>query len=84
MRAFAGGNWSEWLRLNPLAPLMSLAMLLLGFDLLRSILVVGTARQALQGRLGTVLTRGVVVVAVLEVALWLARIAGLFGGPVPV
>lgn len=44
----------------------------------------GSLARAGTGRLARLVLAALAVVAVAEVALWLARFAGLFGGPVPV
>ncbi len=69
--------------LNPLAPLMSLA---LGAFLVRAVwleLTDGHLHRLGDG-FGNVITRALLVVAVLQIVLWGFRFAGFFGGPVPV
>jgi len=84
MLALAHGDLAGLLRFNPLAPLMTLFVVLLSLQALGSVLTTGTFRRVGGGRVGLVVSRGILLVAALEVALWVARFAGLFGGPVPV
>jgi hypothetical protein len=84
MLALASGDLAGLVRYNPLAPLMSLLVAALVGQALGSLLATGTFRRVGDGKLGAVVSRGVMVVASLEVLLWLARFAGFFGGPVPV
>jgi hypothetical protein len=44
----------------------------------------GDFRDFAEGRVGRVLKRAVLVIAVLEGILWIARFFGAFGGPVSV
>lgn len=69
---------------NPLGPVMALLLGVLGVQSLVSVLRHGDARGAGEGRVGTVVTRGIYVVVALELILWGARFLGAFGGPVPV
>jgi hypothetical protein len=71
-------------RFNPLAPVMTLLASTLALQGLLSLLRSGTLAGLGEGRVGVLVARGAVVVALLEVALWLARFGGAFGGPVPV
>jgi hypothetical protein len=84
MIALASGDLHGFLRHNPLAPFMTLIVVVLAFQALSSMLTTGSLRRVGDGAVGALVTRGVLVVAVFEVALWLARFGGLLGGPVPV
>lgn len=69
--------------LNPLAPVMSL---LFGLIMARAIYLewVDGHTQRLGEGFGALLTRALVLVAVLETVIWACRFFGFFGGPVPV
>jgi len=84
MVALARGDLAGVLRSNPLAPLFTALVALLGVQALASIGRTGGLDEVASGRFGSRLARALVVVAILEVALWLARFGGLLGGPVPV
>ena len=84
MLALASGDWASVLRYNPLAPFMTLLVVLLAVQAMASVVQTGTLRRVGDGMIGLLVSRGVLVVAALEVALWLARFGGLLGGPVPV
>lgn len=84
MLALASGDWSSVLRYNPLAPFMTLLVVLLAAQALASVVRTGTLSRVGDGVIGLVVSRGILVVAALEVAVWLARFGGLLGGPVPV
>lgn len=84
MLALIAGDLHGFLRYNPFAPLMTLAVVALAVQAMSSVLETGTLRRVGEGTIGMVISRGVLVVAVFEVALWLARFGGLLGGPVPV
>ena len=84
MLALAHGDLASYLRFNPLAPFMSLLVGVLVLSAFHSVITTGTFGGVGAGRLGTALARGAVIVAFFEFALWIARFAGLFGGPVPV
>jgi hypothetical protein len=49
-----------------------------------SMLIRGDLGRVGEGRFGILLKRGVMVVALGEVVLWIARFFGALGGPVPV
>lgn len=83
MLALVAFDLQSVVRFNPFAPLMSLLVAALVGQAMASLLTTGTFRRVGEGALGTVVSRGVIVVASLEVVLWLARFAGFFGGPVP-
>jgi hypothetical protein len=84
MLALATGDLHGLLRYNPFAPLMSVLVAALVGQALSSLVTTGTFGRVGTGAIGQLVSRGVVVVATLEVLLWLARFGGLFGGPVPV
>ncbi len=69
---------------NPLAPLAALLLAVLSVRVVWLVAYEGDVRAVGQGRFGRALTRALFVVAVLEIALWLARVFGLFGGPVAI
>ena len=82
MRALLTGDLHGAL-LNPLAPLVSLAFALLFARAVWLEYTDGDLRR-LDHAWGSQVTRGLVLVAAAEVALWIFRWFGLFGGPVPV
>jgi len=84
MLALAHGDLGGVLRLNPLAPLMTACVLVLAVQGVRSTFVEGNLSGMGEGRVGTLAVRGMLVVAVLQLAVWIARFAGFLGGPVPV
>jgi hypothetical protein len=84
MLALASGDLHAFVRFNPLAPFMTALVVLLAVQGVMSVLATGTLRDVGHGRIGTVVSRGMMIVATLEVLLWIARFAGFLGGPVPV
>lgn len=78
--ALVSGDLGGVVRNNPFGPVMAVVLAVLVVQTIRSVLRHGDLR----GVGGTRLTRVVVVLAVLETALWVARFCGAFGGPVPV
>ena len=84
MLALAHGDLDAFVRYNPFAPFMTGLVVLLALQAVMSVLATGTLRYVGHGRIGTVVSRGMVIVATLEVLLWIARFGGFLGGPVPV
>lgn len=84
MLALASGDVHGFLRFNPLAPVMTLLVVLLAVQAFSSVLTTGTFRDVGHGRLGAIVSRGMILVATLEVVVWIARFGGFLGGPVPV
>jgi hypothetical protein len=84
MLALAAGDLAGLVRYNPLAPFMSALLALLVVQAVTSVLRTGTFREVGDGRVGLVVSRGVLIVAALQVVLWIARFGGFLGGPVPV
>lgn len=84
MLALASGDLHGLVRYNPLAPFMTLLIVALALQALASVLATGTFRRVGDGAVGTLVSRGVMVVGVLEVIVWVARFSGFLGGPVPV
>lgn len=82
--ALLHGDFDGVLAANPLGPAAAVLMGLFAGQAWLSILRWGDMREAGKGRLGTVAKGALVVVAVLEFALWIARFYGFFGGPVSV
>lgn len=81
--ALVSGNLDGFLHGNPFGVPMAMIAGALALDSLRSVFLYGDFK-GMDMRLGKLLMRGVLVVAVLECALWIARFFGAFGGPVPV
>lgn len=71
-------------RLHPVAPLVLVVLAALGGRAVWLVLRHGHARGIHEGRLGHALTSILVLSAFLELAVWLLRWFGLFGGPVSV
>ncbi|MCW5817096.1 MAG: DUF2752 domain-containing protein [Labilithrix sp.] len=69
---------------NPFGPAVALLVGALAAQCFVSILRWGDLREAVTGRAGAVMKRLFIALFVLEVALWIARFFGMFGGPVPV
>lgn len=84
MLALAAGDVRGAMRYNPLAPFTTLLVVLLAVQALASVFSTGTFNRLGAGVIGIVVSRGALLVAILEMAIWLARWAGAFGGPVPV
>lgn len=84
MLALLSGDLGGLIRFNPFAPFMSALVGLLAAQALASVFATGTLSRTGDGMIGRIVSRGVLVVAALEVLLWLARFAGYLGGPVPV
>ena len=84
MLALFSGDLPGFLRMNPLAPLMTALVVALALQGVSSLLATGTFRGVGDGRVGLWVSRGVLVIAALEVLLWVARFSGFLGGPVPV
>jgi len=84
MLALASGDLHGLVRYNPLAPFMTALIVVLALQALASLLATGTFRRVGDGIVGLVVSRGMLVVAALEVVLWVARFGGFLGGPVPV
>ena len=84
MLALLTGDFDGLVHFNPLAPLMTAFLLLLTFQAVTSLSATGTFERVGDGKIGLIVSRGVLAVAVLEVLLWVARFGGFLGGPVPV
>lgn len=84
VQALVEGDLDGVLRMNPFGPVM--AALVAGFaaESVWAVLRGGQAGRLGQSKVGRVMTWALVLAAVLEVALWVARFFGAFGGPVPV
>ncbi|KYF59461.1 DUF2752 domain-containing protein [Sorangium sp. So ce542] len=81
--ALAHGHVSEALRLHPLSPIM--APLVLAAIAYNAAVYVKDGRiAATESVQGAWVTRLGVALAILMVAVWVARFLGAFGGPVPV
>ena len=69
---------------NPFGPAVALLLGFLGAQVLVSIVRWGDIRDAASGRVGRIMKRLILLFAVLEAMLWIARFLGMFGGPVSV
>jgi len=84
MLALASGDLHALLRYNPLAPFMSALLLVLVVQALASLLATGTFHRVGDGKAGMLVSRGALLIATLQVVVWIARFGGFLGGPVPV
>jgi hypothetical protein len=84
MLSLAAGDLHGLVRYNPLAPFTTLLVTVLAGQALASVLATGTFRRVGDGALGLVVARGVIVVSIVQVVVWIARFGGFLGGPVPV
>jgi hypothetical protein len=84
MLALLDGDLHALLHYNPLAPFMTALVVVLAVQAVVSVLATGTFRDVGHGRVGTFVSRGMMIVATLEVLVWIARFGGFLGGPVPV
>lgn len=82
--ALLHGDLGEVFHNNPLGPVVALLLGILGVQTLLSVMIHGDFRGTGEGRFGVLIKRGVILVAALEILLWIARFMGLLGGPVPV
>jgi hypothetical protein len=82
--ALLHGDLHGVVRFNPLGPVIALLLGVFAVQSLVSIAKYGDARDAGAGPLGRALRSAIFVVGALEVALWIARFFGAFGGPTPV
>jgi hypothetical protein len=69
---------------NPIGPAVAILIGIFAAQAWISLLRWGDFRDAGKGRLASLLKRALMVLAVLEVILWIARFFGFFGGPVSV
>ena len=84
MLALASGDLHGLVRYNPLAPFMTVLLVTLMVQAIASLLATGTFRRVGDGVVGILVSRGALVIASLEVLVWIARFGGFLGGPVPV
>lgn len=82
--ALLHGDVHGVLRYNPLGPVVAVLLALALVRAGASFVTRAEWGRFDEGRAGWLLARALVVVGVLEVALWAARFFGAFGGPVPV
>jgi hypothetical protein len=84
MLALAHGDLHGLVHYNPFAPFMTILVVVLAVQAFSSVLTTGTLQRVGDGAVGRLVSRGVLVVATLQLMVWLARFAGFLGGPVPV
>jgi hypothetical protein len=84
MLSLAAGDLHGLVRYNPLAPFTTLFVAVLAGQALASLLATGTFRGVGSGALGMTVARGVILVSIVQVVVWIARFGGFLGGPVPV
>jgi hypothetical protein len=84
VQAILHGDIGGALRMNPLGAVMALVLGLLAIEAFVVVLRGGDTRRIGTTRSGRFLGRAIIVIAVLEVVLWISRFFGAFGGPVPV
>jgi hypothetical protein len=82
--ALARGDLVELLHANPLGPLMALLVAVFGAHVVSVVWRDGSTAAVSDSRLGRLLVRATLVVALGQVALWGARFFGALGGPVVV
>jgi Protein of unknown function (DUF2752) len=84
MLALASGDLHAFVRYNPMAPFMSAIVAVLAVQAFLFLLATGTFRRVGDGMVGVLVSRGAIVVGLVEFVIWLARFGGFLGGPVPV
>lgn len=84
MIALLSGDLHSFLRYNPFAPFMTAILVALAVQAFASLLATGTFRRVGDGAVGVLVSHGALVIATLELVVWIARFAGFLGGPVPV
>jgi hypothetical protein len=84
MLALAHGDLASFVRYNPMAPFMTLLITILVVQAFASVVATGTFKRVGDGGVGTFVSRGAIVIGVLEFVIWAARFGGFLGGPVPV
>ncbi|CAN5908433.1 hypothetical protein BH11MYX4_BH11MYX4_30340 [soil metagenome] len=84
MLALATGDVHAFVRYNPMAPFMTLLIVALIVQAFASLLATGTFRRVGDGVVGMLVSRGAIVIASIQFAIWVARFMGFMGGPVPV
>ena len=84
MLALAHGDLASVVRYNPIAPLMTLVITVLVVQAFSSLVATGTFKRVGDGGVGVFLSRGAIVIGVVEFVIWAARFGGFLGGPVPV
>jgi hypothetical protein len=82
--ALLHGDLGGVVQYNPLGPVAALLIGILAAQAIVSVFVHGDFRDTGEKRLGYIVKRGIIAVAVLEIVLWVVRFFGAFGGPVPV
>jgi hypothetical protein len=82
--ALLGGDLHGVLRFNPFGPVIALLLGTFAVQAIVSAARHGDFRDVGAGRFGPVLRIAAFVIAGAEIALWIARFFGAFGGPVPV
>lgn len=82
--ALAHGDLHGVVRYNAFGPLVAALIGVMVVRSAASFIERGTWGRLDEGGGGRLVARAIFVVAVLEVALWVARFFGAFGGPVPV
>lgn len=84
MLALANLDFAGVVRFNPVAPFFSALVALLALQALVSVYRTGTLQGVGSGRVGVLVVRAALGLAVVQFILWLLRFAGALGGPVPV
>jgi hypothetical protein len=78
------GDLAGMLRYNPLGPVAAVVVGVAAVHALALVFVDGDFRRVGEGPFGRAVKRALLVVLALEIALWITRFFGAFGGPVPV
>ncbi len=82
--ALVHGDLAGVFHFNPFGPPMAVLLAGLAVQAIHSMFTRGDLQNVGEGRMGRLLKRGIMIVAALEVVLWIARFFGAFGGPVEV
>ena len=84
MLALAHGDLTSLVRHNPMAPFMTMLVTVLTLQAFASLVATGTFVRVGDGGIGKLVSRGAIVIGLLEFVIWAARFGGFLGGPVPV
>jgi hypothetical protein len=82
--AFVRGDLDGVFRTNPLGPVAAVLLGVFAVQAVASVVRRGDFQAVGEGRIGAISKRALAAVVALEIALWIARFFGAFGGPVPV
>jgi len=63
---------------------MTLLITVLVVQAFASVVTTGTFKRVGDGGVGVLMSRGAIVIGIIEFVIWVARFGGFLGGPVPV